>query len=155
MSITDAITGVTAATASRPVENPGAQLDRDAFLKLLVAQLKYQDPSKPTDASELVAQSAQLTMVDKLNQIADSISEATAIDRLTLAGTMIGQDITFAADDGGVHTERAEAIRFDDGALTVLAGGYFVPLGAIEEVRAPVPAEPPAAPPAALPAASP
>ena len=50
-------------------------LDRDAFLKLLVAQLKYQDPSKPVDASEMISQSASLSVVDKLDQI------STAPDR--------------------------------------------------------------------------
>ena len=36
-----------------------------AFLKLLVAQLKYQDPSKPMDSSEFMAQNAQLTALEK------------------------------------------------------------------------------------------
>ena len=80
-----AVTPVTNVT-STPVTNIGASatgldpgtadagasastLDRDAFLKLLVAQLKYQDPSKPVDASEMISQSASLSVVDKLDQI--------------------------------------------------------------------------------------
>ncbi len=144
MPTTDAIPPLSAVPGGAvapvgPVENPGAILDRDAFLKLLVAQLKYQDPSKPADASQMVAQSAQLTMVDRLNEIADALDDAGAIDRLTLAGTMIGKDITFRSEDGVLRTERAEAVRFDAGVLTVQAGGYAVPLAAIGEVRAPAP----------------
>ena len=40
--------------------------DQDTFLKLLVAQLKYQDPSNPADSTQFLAQTAQFTQVEKL-----------------------------------------------------------------------------------------
>lgn len=145
---TDAILPVSTGS-SRPalapapsVDNPGALLDRDAFLTLLVTQLKYQDPSNPADTSQLLTQSAQLTMVDRLNEIADSMSESSAIDRMTLAGTLIGRDVTFRADDGTTRTERVESIRFQAGEMIVRAGAYAVPLGAIVELSA-APVAPP------------
>jgi len=142
---TDAIIPVSSGSpgiAPPAVDNPGALLDRDAFLTLLVTQLKYQDPANPADTSQLLTQSAQLTMVDRLNEIADSMSASSAIDRMTLAGTMIGRDVTFRADDGTTRTERVESIRFEAGTMTVRAGAYAVPLEAILELSAP-PAEPP------------
>ena len=72
-------------------------LDRDAFLKLLVAQLKYQDPTKPADASQMVAQSAQLTMVDRLNEIA---SQLTAADVSALSAWLGGFNLfTYYTDN--------------------------------------------------------
>ena len=159
MPTTDAIDPVTtraaAVTPAASVDNPGAILDRDAFLKLLVTQLKYQDPANPADTSQLVTQSAQLTMVDRLNEIADAMTASGAIDRMTLAGTMIGRDIEFRADDGSTRVERVVAVRFDAGRLTVLAGGYSVPLGAITELLAPPVTEPAAPAPPTGPAVPP
>jgi len=44
--------------------------DKDTFLKLLVAQLKYQNPMEPVDSSQFMAQTAQFTMVEKLEAMA-------------------------------------------------------------------------------------
>lgn len=122
-----------------PVENPGALLDRDAFLKLLVAQLKHQDPSQPADASQMLAQSAQLTMVDQLGQISESLTDAAALDQLTLAGTMIGREVSFRTDTGELRTELVQAVRLETGDLMLHAGGYLVPIEAVSQISDPPP----------------
>src|SRR5690606_22005598 len=45
----------------------GTELDKDAFLKLFLAQLKNQDPMNTMDSHELAAQLAQFTSLEKLN----------------------------------------------------------------------------------------
>jgi flagellar basal-body rod modification protein FlgD len=151
MSNIQPITAGTSAAASSgdPAANPGAVLDRDAFLKLLVAQLKYQDPTNPADTSQMVTQSAQLTMVDRMNDIATALEEAASSDRLSLAGSLVGRDVTFVEEGGGEVTARVASVRFDHGDLTLLAGGFVVPLAAITQVHAPALAVVPPATPAA------
>jgi flagellar basal-body rod modification protein FlgD len=112
-------------------------LDKDAFLKLLVAQLKYQDPTKPADASAMVAQSAQLTMVERLDDIAAMMKESTSASRLSLAGALVGRDISFVDPDGYQVTARVDSARFDNGGLSLIAGTFSVPIGAVLAVQAP------------------
>jgi flagellar basal-body rod modification protein FlgD len=122
------------ATSALPTDG----LDREAFLKLLVAQLKYQDPTKPADTSQLLAQTAQLTMVDRLNEMAAAYQESATAQRLSLAGTMVGKDITFIDPDGMPVTARVDSARVADGSLVLSAGPYDVPYDAITSVEAPV-----------------
>lgn len=137
MSTIDAISGTTGTTPSPRVENPGALLDRDAFLKLLVAQLKYQDPTKPADASQMLAQSAQLTMVDRLNELSEAFATSIATQQLSLAGTIVGRDITFVDTDGGLTTQTVVSARMTSDGLVLLTADYEVPYDAVAEVSAP------------------
>ena len=54
---------------------PKGEMDKDAFMKLFLAQLKNQDPTQPRDSHELAAQLAQFTSLEKLNNINDNISK--------------------------------------------------------------------------------
>ena len=67
------------------------ELGQDAFLQLLVAQLKYQDPMSPSDSSEFLSQTAQFTQVEKLEEIADAMATLSKNDQLSTIGNLVGQ----------------------------------------------------------------
>src|SRR5437879_6019254 len=59
-------------------------LSRDAFLKLLVAQLSHQDPTQPMQGTEFVAQLSQFAMVEQ------SVAQSSKLDVLAHQMTGIG-----------------------------------------------------------------
>ena len=68
---------------------PTSSLGRDDFLKLLVAQLKNQDPSNPMDGKDMAAQLAQFSSVEqllKLNTSFDTQTEAQKAEGEAAAG---------------------------------------------------------------------
>lgn len=125
-----------AATTAPAVQETtsNATLDKDAFLTLLVAQLKYQDPTAPTDVSQMMAQTSQLSMVERLDQIAAGIETLSGGAPLSSAASMLGREITF--DIGGISpvTAIVDSVRVIDGVTLLSAGGYDVPLGALLQV---------------------
>src|SRR4051812_19020019 len=74
--------------------------DKDTFMKLLVAQLKYQDPSKPADSTAFLAQTAQFTQVEKLE---DMISMMKS-QRMTSASQLVGKTVTYQDPTGMTQT---------------------------------------------------
>ncbi len=58
--------------------NPSSEMGRDAFMKLLVAQLRNQDPLDPMDSRDFIAQLSQLTSVEKLIEIEGRLQDANA-----------------------------------------------------------------------------
>lgn len=88
------------------------ELDKDAFLKLFLAQLKNQDPTNPMESHELAAQLAQFTSLEKLNNIDDGISQMAkqadpnkSYDALNLIGKGVAGDSSkiFRTDTKSQH----------------------------------------------------
>ena len=75
-------------------------MGKDAFLKLLVAQLRYQDPLNPAEGAEFIAQTAQFTQVEKLQEVADSTAAALTMQQRWGAGATVGREVDFLAPDG-------------------------------------------------------
>jgi flagellar basal-body rod modification protein FlgD len=92
-------------------------LDQNAFLKLMIAQLKNQDPTKPQDPSEFMSQLAQFSQVTSTQNMEKSIQSLTDSMRSTqvLNGTsLVGHDILAVSDtdtieSGGTVTGAVDA----------------------------------------------
>jgi flagellar basal-body rod modification protein FlgD len=131
--------------ANTVAPDANTKLDREAFLKLLVAQLKYQDPSKPMDASEMISQSAQLSVVDKLDQINTILSGSAMNNQMMLAGTIIGKNVTFTSTEGLTINDTVTSARLVNGSMVLSTGEWDVPMSAVTAISAATPAPPPAA----------
>ncbi len=127
-------TGTGASTALKTTTSPNDQMGKDAFLKLLVAQLKYQNPLSPMDGTEFIAQTAQLTMTEKLEELATLQTSAVAESNKRSAAELVGRTITY--DNGSNVVEgTVTAALMNAGAPILLIGKIEVPLGKVLEVR--------------------
>ena len=85
------VTGqIAAASAVTPAPAAGSKsIGQDAFLKLLVAQLQNQDPTKPQDNGEFIAQLATFSSLEKLTEIStklDTLGQMLAVQQTPGAG---------------------------------------------------------------------
>ena len=71
---------------SKSKEAAGSSMDKDAFLQLLVAQMKYQDPMEPTSNTEYIAQYAQFSQVEQMQNMSSSMD-------LQRASQLVGQEV--------------------------------------------------------------
>jgi flagellar basal-body rod modification protein FlgD len=72
------------------------QINSDTFLKLLVAQMKYQDPLSPTDSTQFLTQTAQFTTVSTLQQIEQDQQAIQHTNQLLAASGMVGRGVTYS-----------------------------------------------------------
>jgi flagellar basal-body rod modification protein FlgD len=128
------ITGTAATTGTQKTGGLGA-LDSEAFLKLLVAQLRFQNPLEPTDPSSMMQQTAQFTQVETLQQLAKAQAQVAGLAQTSVAAGLVGKEVSATNADGVAMTGVVEAVRFSaDGPLLVI-GGTEVPLSSASEVR--------------------
>lgn len=120
-------TGSTAATAND-------RLDRQAFLELLVAQLRYQDPSKPMDSAQLMAQTSQLESVERLAELTESQQESFALEMRTSAAALVGQEVTHQDDTGTEVSGVVSSVSFALPVPVLRVGGDDVALDAVTAV---------------------
>nr|BFE67553.1 hypothetical protein GCM10020092_008540 [Actinoplanes digitatis] len=106
--------------------------DQDTFLKLLVAQLKYQDPSNPADSTQFLAQTAQFTQVEKLGQIADMLQAQQLIGASSLVGTTVTYQDEYGMTKTGVVTKTK--LNGDSEPILVV-GNMDVQLSRVTEVQ--------------------
>jgi flagellar basal-body rod modification protein FlgD len=112
-------------------------MDKDLFLKLLVAQLKYQDPSKPADATAFLAQTAQFTMVEKLEDSSKAQQSLLNAQLMLGATNLVGRTVSYTGADGIEHTGVVSSATISGSSPTVKVGNTDVPLSSVKEVRNP------------------
>ena len=129
-----AAAATTAASSSTSPATGFNAMGSDAFLKLLVAQLKYQDPSHPTDGTQMLAQTANFQMVEKLQQMADTTQQLVAEQQTVASVSLVGRSVAWS-DNGHAASGVVSAVRFGPGGPVLTVGSAEVPLSAVTEVR--------------------
>jgi flagellar basal-body rod modification protein FlgD len=124
------------ATASTKDRNA---VDTDMFLKLLVAQLKYQDPNNATDPSEFLSQSAQFSTVEKLAALEKLTQKAYDSSRQQTAASMVGRTVTWTDATGTPQTGVVSSVSVGATTPNLTVGTLTVSLDDVTSVR-PTPA---------------
>ena len=129
--------GTTGATPGKSIADKSKELgDKDTFLKLLVAQLKYQDPSNPADSTQFLAQTAQFTQVEKLGDIADLLKS----QRLTGVSGLVGHNVTYMDENGAQQSGVISAAKLNGDSEPMLRiGNTDVQLSKVMEVLSTAP----------------
>lgn len=95
-------------------------MDKDAFLQLLVAQMKYQDPLEPTSNTEFVSQYAQFSQVEQLQNMAGSMD-------LQRASQLVGQEVrvktTSSSGDTNYVEGKVDYVLYENGKAYLSIGG--------------------------------
>ena len=141
--MTDPVNGyatVPSPAATQQVDR-GDQMGKDTFLKLLVAQMRYQDPSKPVDSSQMIAQTATFTQVEKLEQLATMSATALVLQEHAAAGAMVGRQVTYTDTNGAPVSGLVSSVRLASGKSEAVAivDGKEVQVGRITALSTPTP----------------
>ena len=135
-------------------------IDKEMFLKLLVAQMQYQNPMNPVDSTEFLNQAAQYASVEQLENMATQQAEMRSLQMITVATGMVGNEVT-AIDPatGEPITGVVTSVQFDGTEPLLVIGNTVVPVTGVIEIRgvsgapeAGGPAAPESGGPAAVPA---
>ena len=111
-----------------------SELGQDAFLKLLVAQLKYQDPLNPADGAEFLAQTAQFTMVEKLADLEAQGQSTVTSQQQMQAAQLVGRQVTYVDSTGNLVEGVVESAEYTPDGQSLTIGGQAVELDNVTKV---------------------
>lgn len=115
-------TNIEAASLRPPQTNKEqATVDYDSFLKLLVAQMRNQDPTSPTDSTQYFSQLASFSNVEQGLRMNDRLDALLAQGSMNQAGSLIGKTYSDANQTGRIEAVMIQPdgvdIRLDTGVI--------------------------------------
>lgn len=130
-SVTNTNTTTNSSTSITGTRNTG-ELGKDQFMQLLVTQLKYQNPLDPMDDKEFVAQMAQFSSLEQMQNLNSNVSSMRAF-------TLMGKNISaqYTDDDSGEDVEISgivDKVKIESGNTYVEVDGKDVPIDKITNI---------------------
>jgi len=138
---------ITGISANDPIFGANATseketLGKDAFMSLLVEQLKNQDPLAPTNNEAFVAQLAQFSSLEQMQEVNDNLiglalmEQGNAVmSQLTDSSVLIGKAVRYQDPESGDQLLGAvDSVKLEDGLAVLRIDGKDIPLGSVVEV---------------------
>ncbi|MDR2194283.1 MAG: flagellar hook assembly protein FlgD [Treponema sp.] len=104
---------------------PQQQLGKDDFLKLLVTQLSYQDPTAPMQDKEFIAQLAQFSTLDQMTSMANDFSKLSSMLSVNEASGALGRNVDIIDNDTLVQGTIKAITRGEATPLVMVNGQYY------------------------------
>src|SRR5690554_524534 len=114
-------------------------LGKDDFLRLLITQLKYQDPISPVDDKEFIAQLAQFSSLEQMQNLNTNLSDMMmAQQKLTALGQamqMIGKEVELFTKEGESLFGKVTGVQFRNGWPEIIVNGKLYDFTEVVAIR--------------------
>lgn len=113
MSVSAITSGTTTTNITDSFTNPSGALNQTDFLKLLVAQIQFQDPMNPQSNTDMAAQLAQFTSLQQATQSSSSLA-------MMQASSLIGSTVTVQVDSKTTATGMVTGVVLNNGTPQIM-----------------------------------
>ena len=120
-------------SASSPQPSALGALDGNAFLKLMIAQLKYQNPFQPMDTTAMMQQTSALTSVQTLQDMSALQKTMLGMQEAATANGFIGKQVTATDASGSTLTGIVGNVTYTATGPLLKVGGTDVPMADITQ----------------------
>jgi flagellar basal-body rod modification protein FlgD len=121
----------TAANSYTSSSSSSTDLDKEAFLKLLVTQMQYQDPLDPGDSTEYMSQLAQYSSLEATMNISDTLEKGNA---LNLVGEYVIMNTTDSSGNSSAISGLVEYATVKDGEVLLSINDTYYPASDLDSV---------------------
>ena len=132
MNVTSATdsTSKSSSSTSSTTSTSSTGVDYNTFLRLLIAEMKNQDPTNPMDTSQYMSQFAQLSSVEQAMQTNNKLDALLSSQSLSQANGLIGKTVSFTDSTGTSFSGKVVSISINsDGSIATLEDGTKVGVG--------------------------
>jgi flagellar basal-body rod modification protein FlgD len=110
-------------------------LSKMDFLTLLTTQLRYQDPTSPTDQEAFIGQISQMSMVESMQNLENSFGQMLRLQEISQGVNLVGKNVEyFNAETGTVERGRVSEITTDKGKLSAVVGDRLIDINLIKSI---------------------
>ena len=131
LTVTSSTTSTSTASAVTTATNN--ELGKDAFLKLLIAELSNQDPTNPVEDREFISQMATFSTLEEMQNMNSTLTTMSEANKFS-AVNYIGKAIAFTNDDGKQVPALVNAVWFENGKTILDTSEGDVPLEKVEGI---------------------
>ncbi len=112
------------------------KLYKNSFLKLLVTQLKHQDPTKPLEDKEFIAQMAQFSTLEQMSNIHKDFSKLLKSNKAAEANSCLGKNIdSFDPKTNRRVSGKVDSVRYHNNDVVLMVGKHEINMKNVSAVH--------------------
>jgi len=114
---------------------PGGELGKDAFLKILLAQMRNQDPLNPADGTAMIAQLAQFSSLEQMQNLNTKLDQLIEVQLLGELSGLVGKMVSFSGENDEILEGTVQSLVWSGNKSQLRINDALIPLGRLLEVR--------------------
>jgi flagellar basal-body rod modification protein FlgD len=108
---------------TQDVSGKNAEMGKDQFLKLFVAQLQHQDPMNPMQDQDFMGQMASFSTLEQVTNMANANAAMAANLQMTQSVSLLGRTVTYLDENDVAHTGTVEKVATAGGKPVLTVSG--------------------------------
>ncbi|HOB19089.1 MAG TPA: flagellar hook capping FlgD N-terminal domain-containing protein [Candidatus Atribacteria bacterium] len=126
--------GVQAATIADEVERtPKNQLGKNDFMQILAAQIKYQNPLSGSDQTQNIAQLAQLSALEQMQNLNNTLLKLLLYQNVQYGSQLVGKHVVLRGPDRLIQGQ-VQKVNIQDGYVRILVNDVYYDLEQVAEI---------------------